>query len=372
MTPWELAERLAHEDQEVILAELAPDDAFWVGASFAVDPFVGIIYRLPLRDPPRYGSGVSPQVFDKLARYILDGKLTGDPLAMAIEQFSVHCREAEWSRWYRRILKGELNLRLPLALFNRYAPDQFRVPPPVLNRPKPIASLADLPKRFVLTPDYGERTFWLINSKVDPIEICGYDAQIRRYENRAIAIKLADFARKHAVDIVLTGFVQGEEFLAEDILTREQFTQESGAHPLHRRAVGIVKLGLPIVQMTDLLVPDQMSLFYHELNLILEQRYEGAIVRDLDANYPFRIQPDRLIRPSIKATLTVKEILPEIGILAEYTRGKKQIVTMVHLGLTEPMLRDISESQGKRFDVVSCGVKDSQLLFPVFKHWRSE
>jgi len=370
MTPWEVVELLACEDQEHILASLGADHPFWIGASYAIDPFVGIICRLPLRNPRQYGNGIQPAIFDKVVRYILDGSLTGDSLVMAIEQLSMHSQEAEWTRWYKPILKGELNLRLPLDLFNRYVPDEFRIPPPAINQPKPVTS-ENLPKRFVITPDYGERTFWLINSKIEPIEISAYDAQVKRYENLRAVANMVDFARRHEVDIVLIGFMQGDDFLAEDVLTRDQFTQESGAQPLHHRLTGLVKLGLPLVQMTDVLTPEQPESFYHELNLIFEQRYPGAIVRDLDAHYPFRIQSDLLIRPTVKSTLVAHEFLNG-EIKAEYVTAKKQITTTVRLGLNEVISKDICDSQDRRFDVVSCGVKDGRVLYPVFKNWRNK
>ena len=373
MAPWEIAERLVTQDQESILSQLKKDDPFWV-ASYAIDPFVGIIYRLPLSNPARYGSGVNHVVFDKLVRYILDGKLTGDDLAMAVEQFSRTCTEAEWLLWYRPILHGEIDLQIPLDLFNEYCPDEFRLSLPSLSKPKAVGALSDLPKKFVVQPAYPyEPTFWFINSQYLPIDVRGYDQKIRRFRNSVIEDMLFDFAKKSSVDMVLFGYAAPKQLLIEDLVTRDQFTRESSSYVLHQRLAVLAKLGLPMVQISEILTPEQPNELYRELNLVFEQRYEGAIIRDIDAHYAFRQQPDRLIKPSVKGVVEISQIIPEVGLSGKYIRGSKRIETIVRLGLTNSILRDISEPQtGKKLDVLSCGVRGGDVMFPVFKGWRNQ
>jgi hypothetical protein len=370
MTPWELAARLKSEG-EAVLAELPPTDPFWIGASYAIDPFVGVIVHLPLNDPPVFGHGVDPAIFDQVARSILNGDLKGDPLVMVLEKFSRACRSDEWTRWYRPILAGQLDLGIALAVFNEHCPDAYRVPPPALNRPRPIDSLKTLPKRFILQPLYPyERCFWMLNSKSSPPEIRGYDQQVRRLQNPEVEAALANFAKTTPVDVILTGFLASDGFLAEDILTRDQFTRESGAHPLAFRLAALMKLNLRMVQVTDLLTTDSEQ-FYRELDLLFEQRFDGAVVRDLDSHYPFRVQSDLIIHPRIKAVVTCDRVNDQC-IHGTQKRTNKAVKATVRLGLTNTMWRDISSTSpvGRRFDILSCGVRDGEHLLPLFVKWR--
>lgn len=372
MTPWELVERIK-ADGEAVLAELRPDDPFWVGASYAIDPFVGVIVQLPLNDPPIFGHGIDPQIFDKLARSILNSDLKGDPLVMVLEKFSRSCRPEEWTRWYRPIFEGRLDLGISLAAFNQNCPDACRVPPPALNQPRPIDTLDDLPERFVLQPFYPyERCFWMLNSKLSPPEISGYDQEVRRLQNPEVEAVLAEFAKTTPVDVVLTGFLAPDAFLVEDILTRDQFTRESGVHPLAYRLGALTKLRLRMVQVTDQLTRNNLDPFYRELNLLFEQRFEGAIVRDLDAHYPFRVQSDLLIHPRIKAIMTCDRVDPETSLHAVQKRGNKSIGAIIRAGLTNSLWRDISMTSpvGRRLDILSCGVRNGEHLLPIFKQWK--
>lgn len=369
MAPWEIIERLS-QDADTI-KQLGNSDPFWLGASYAMDPFVGIIVRLPLRrDPKVYGDGVSPQIFEKIVDAILDGSLKGDSLVVAIEAFSKYCQEDEWLFWYKRILQGEMCIPLTLEQFNQHCPEAYRIAPPALSNPKPIKAREDLPDKFFLQPVYPmERVFWLIDSTHTPIEIRCYNEDCKRVHNQVVEEYLVEFARKQPMDIVLFGH-QSRHFVADDILTREQFTQEIGAHPLHRRLMGLAKLELPVAQMSPLLTPHRVDKFYSELNLLLEQGFEGAILRDLDAHYPFRKQADVLIKPSTKYSATCTEIT-ENELRGEAIKGKKTLKLNVRLGLTQRLWKDISESSiGRRFDVLACGQKEGELLLPRFIGWK--
>jgi hypothetical protein len=372
--PWEVADQIRHADQidkqKSILSILESTDPFWIGSSYALDPFVGIICHLPIFDPKQYGSGVPPSIFDKLVKGILDGTLKGDSLVMGVETFSKHCTEQEWSLWYRPILQGEMNLRVPLSIFNEFCPDGLKIPPPKLSNPRPIQSLKELPNRFFLQPYYDtDRVFWLIDSKNIPHEIRAYDSKICRFQNSKIGSMFRAFSQFKTVDIVVMGYPTNEIFLADDILSREQFTQEMGAFTLQQRLEGLSKLGLPSVQMSDICTPSQPELFLKELSLLFQQGYRGAIIRNLDAHYPFRNQSDFLIHPTVNAVAVVKEYIPGVGLSFEYTRGKKIYTGIVRIGLTKDCLGDISELSGKRFNLISCGAKGDELLFPVFKSW---
>lgn len=338
-----------------------------------MDPFVGIIVRLPLkRDPTIYGQGLQPQVFDQIVKGIIDNRITGDRLADAVQALSKTCREEEWLFWYKRILQGELDVPIDLATFNQYCPDQFQIPPPALNIPKPIKAAADLPSRFFLQPDYAdERVFWLIDSTHNPIEIRCYDSKFRRVRNSPNEEILIEFARSQPMDVVLFGHQTRRGFVTTDILTREQFTAESGVYPFHHRLMALAKLELPTVQMSPFLTPRDSDQFFKEFDLILQQGFDGAIIRDLDARYAFRVQPDLLVKPSIKSLLTCTEVKPGVGLRAESMTAKKMVTANIRLGLTSMVWNDISElSVGRRLEVLSCGQKDGELLLPVFQKWR--
>lgn len=287
MQPWEILDSLGDEPESV-LKTLGQDDPFWFGASYAVDPFVGMIVRLTLSNPRHYGGGVSGAVFDKLVQVILAGELRGDQLALMVERFSTACTEPEWTRWYRPIFEGDLVLPFGLDLFNKYAGE--RIGSPALNKPRSVDPAGALAKRFFIQPAYPVSCFWLVNSEATPIEVRGYDEQVRRIKHASTEDLLVELARQRPMDVVLFGYLD-DQFLVEDILTRDQFTRESVAYPLQRRLLAAAKLGLPLVQMSDELTGLDEA-FWNELGLIFEQGYKGALIRDLDASYPFQVQPD--------------------------------------------------------------------------------
>lgn len=375
MTPWEIVEHLANSDKpDEILSTLSEGDPFWIGASYAIDPFVGIIVRLPLRrDPNQYGAGVNPITFDKLAKSIIDGHLTGDKLILTVEALSRACREDEWVFWYKRILQGDMDIPVSLEIFNKFCPDNYRIPPPALSKPKGLLSITDIPKRFCLQPIYPfERVFWLIDSRHQPMEIRCYNSSIRRVRDLDVEELIAAFGMSKPMDIVLMGYMTRGGFIADDILTREQFTAEAGGFPLHKRLAGLNHFGIPLAQVSPPINSSDTDGFYKELGLILEQGYKGAILRDLDANYPFHKQPDFTILPSVKGTVICTEVIEAVGLRTKSTRGDKTITSIVRLGLTASINKYILESNpiGQRLDVLSCGQKDNELLFPVFQRWK--
>lgn len=306
MKPWEILDRLSQEDPEVALKSLKPDDPFWLGASYAIDPFVGMIVRRPMWDPRSYGEGVSLDLFEKIAKAILDGKLVGDQLAIILERFSRAATEPEWTRWYRPILKGELILPFGLDLYNKYAPE--RLQPPALNKPKAVALEAKKPDRYFVQPLYEGFVFWLVQSKTEPIEVRGYDGSIRRISHSGVEARLGELAHKTPMDIVLTGFLNGDEYLVEDLLTRDQFTRESAVTSLKDRLMAAVRLGLPVVQMSDEFSGKDLpsAQFWKELHLINQQGFKSVVFRDLDGKYPFRVQADTKLSPA-KFAKAIKE-----------------------------------------------------------------
>jgi hypothetical protein len=294
MHPWEIVQSLEDKPEEV-LSSLKPDDPFWTGASYAIDPFVGIIVRLPLRNPPVFGRGVPSPIFDKIAKQIISGNVRGDELVRVIEAFSRACTRDEWVSWYLPILRGELVLPISLTLYNKYAP--HRIQPPALNKPKPI-SLDACPARFFVQPQYDGLCFWFVNTKDEPTDIRGYDDSIRRVRNLFIEQNLARMGNNHNLDIVITGYMTDREFLVEDLLTRDQFTRETITPSLERRLLAATQLGLPLVQMSDEFsgkgrLPET---FWQELRLIQQQGYKTVLIRDLDGKYPFREQADGVIQ----------------------------------------------------------------------------
>jgi hypothetical protein len=378
LTPWEIVECLhATENPLEILGSLDQADPFWCGASYAIDPFVGIIVRLPLRrDPQQYGNGIHPETFERLVKPILDGQLTGDRLVMGIEALSKYCREDEWVLWYKRILQGEMSIPICLDDFNEFCPDQYKIRPVRLHKPKNISSLSDLPSRFFIQPLYPTpRVFWMIDSTHTPIEIRCYDEKLRRVHNVEVEESLIEMARKQPMNIVLFGHMGQRGFIADDILTHDQFAQERGAPLLYRRLMGLAQLGIQTAQMSPLITPQTIDRFYKEFDLVLQQGFVGVIIRDLEGYYPFReksqVQPDILVRPSIKSVVTCRDVIPDVGIKAETMRGKKTVKAIVRVGLTESIWKDISESSvGRRLEVLSCGQNDGEILLPVFQGWK--
>ncbi len=373
MKPYEIANHLSSSNSpEDLLGSLKQDDHFWGSASLAIDPFVGVIVRLPLRrNPTEYGDGLDPKIFEKVVKLILDGELTGDRLAVSIELLSKSCQEDEWLFWYKPILKGEMDIPISLEIFNKFCPLEYQVPPPILNKPKAIVSMADLPRKFIIQPEYPFKyVFWFIDSMHQAIEIRCYDSDIRRVRDSRVAEILAEFARSKSLDIVLMGYMTEGSFIASDILSRDQFTRETGIASLENRLAVLDKFGIPIVQNSPVLT-SQGDEFFKELNLIFEQGYKGAMIRDIDGNYPFRVQCDLAVSPTIKGIITCTEIVPSVGIRGESKRGEKMINSFTRLGLKESTWRSISEERiGQRFDVLSCGQKDTELLLPIFQSWK--
>jgi hypothetical protein len=291
MKAWEIAEKIiAGNDPHPLLNNLPPDHEFWIGASYSVDPFVGVIYRLPIRDPHRFQGGLTPEMFDYVVKSILNGDLKGDRLAMAIEKLSQACTEASWTRWYRPILQGTLDLHMPLALFNKYAP--VGIAPPALSKPKVLTpkNIEGLTGEFFLQPACEDRTFWLLDSTTTLIDVRGYDENIRRVHDPQIEANLIELGRTKPVDLVIIGYL-GESFVIDDLVTRDQFTRETCVFPLRQRLEAADRLGLPLVQRSNVLT-EFTGEFSAELGLLFEQRYTGALLRDLNGLYPFRVQCD--------------------------------------------------------------------------------
>lgn len=376
MKPWEIVERISTiKNHAEILKSLSENDPFWVGASYAIDPFVGMIVRLPLkRNPINYGMGVHPSTFDKIVKAILSGELTGDKLVLTIEALSRACQEDEWVLWYKKILQGELDIPVNFLEFNKYCPDNYKIPLPALNKPKNITSIKDFPKRFFLQPLFPfNKAFWFIDSKCHPIEIRGYDTNIHRIRDSVVEKLLADFGRLGPIDIVLFGYMTNGSFMSDDILTRDNFTSETGIYQLYKRLNILQKLGIPITEHSPIITIDKMDMFFQELDLIFQQGFKGAILRDADGYYPFRKQCDFLIEPNIKTVVTCKEVIFGKGLYVEHTRGENVIKSFVRLGLTKQIWKDISLSSpvDKKLDVVSCGQKENELLLPKFEKWRN-
>lgn len=373
MSPWEIVEHLHSVDPSEIFGKLDPSDPFWVGASYAMDPFVGTICRIPIsKDPPRYGPGLKVKFFEEIVDAVIAGKLTGDDLAKAVEAISKTCQAEEWLYWYKPILQGTMEIPVTPDQFNEYCPEKYSIRPVKLHKPKPISSLSDLPERFFMQPEYPtERVFWMIDSRQEPIEIRCYDSKMRRVKNQDVEDSFIEMAQRHPVNIVIFGHLGSRGFLIDDVLTREQFAQEGGAQLLHKRLIAAAALGVQPVQMSSLMTPKAMDKFYKELDLLLQQGFPAVVIRDLDGHYPFRVNQDVLVKPNIKATVTFMGCTPGVEIKAETMRGKKLIKANIRLGLTESVWKDISESSiGRRLDVLSCGQKGDELILPVFHQWR--
>lgn len=292
MEPWQIAEQLgATTNQDKILQELKPDDPFWVGASYAVDPFVGIIYKLPLNDPRRHERGLAPDMFDRVARLILAGELTGVRLAAAVETLSKACTAEQWRLWYRPILEGKMDLKMPLATFNKHAP--VAITPPSLGKPKTLTPAAThTPSaEYILQPDYDNRCYWFLDSRTALIEIRGYDAEHKRIHDRNIEASFLELGKKKPMDVVIFGYLN-VGLAVDDLMRREHFTSESCPYPLQQRLDIAAKLGLPMAQQSEVLRPEMMAEFMGELGMIYEQKYSSALIRDLGGMYPFRVQVD--------------------------------------------------------------------------------
>lgn len=376
MNPWEILFNIhSSQDQASMLKNLGQDDPFWL-ISYAIDPFIGTIVTLPLRNPHVYGNGVDSRIFNKLVKFILDGKLIGDQLVLALEQFSGCCSKNEWECWYRPILEGNLSVRISLEVFNSCCPDvELRIPPPPVGGYKPIKSTDDIIFPCVIQPLYqGIKTFWFINTKIQNIEIRGYTNDVIRYNNTVIETTLLSSFKK-PLDIVLFGTIVNNTLIIEDMLTRDQFTQESGAPVLKQRLVwlnSLQDLGCEITQYSEELDKDS---FYKEFNLILEQGYKGIVVRSSNSHYPFRIQSDISVSPNkttIISATGVKNDNGSVSIEGIFTRGMKQYEVITRLGLTDSICSGILESSiiGRQFEVLSCGFHDNTLLFPIFQRWR--
>lgn len=292
MKPWEIAERLV-ADQDDLLLKIPDNDPFWIGASYAIDPFVGQIVKLPLRDPPIHGRGLPAEIFDKIVEQILNGNLHGDQLVMMIENLSKACTPEEWALWYKLILKGDLILPIGLSTWNKYAP--HRIQPPSFNKPKAfiLSNYSQLPQRFFIQPVYDGFCWWFVNTMEDVFEIRGYDAEVARIKDAVIEEKMVVLGRQHRLDVVIIGYREGHLFLVEDLLTRNQFTKEGMTPPLEKRLLAAASLGLPLVQMSDEFNNQEPSeTFWRELALIHDQGYKSVMFRDLDGRYPFRDQSD--------------------------------------------------------------------------------
>jgi hypothetical protein len=375
MKPWEILFQLkstAHPEE--ILENLEYNDPFWL-ISYAIDPFILPLVKLPLGNPNKYGLGVDPVLFLKLAKFILNGSLFGNQLVLALERFSHSCTKTEWEEWYRPILEGNIDIKLPLELFNRFCPDEFGLHVLSTNKPRILKKMTDLPDTFIIQPIYeGIETVWFVNGKGKKTEIRGYTCDGVKYHNAAITEHIYRFY-KNSLSVVLFGTVEHDTLIIEDIVTRDQFEQEAGALVFRDRLKSLSSLNYSNCEIAQFSTEININVLYKEFNLILEQGYKGILVRNPNAHYPFRIQADISITPSIPSIVTITDGIIDNespSLIGEFKKGKNVYTTIIKLGLTDTVCRGILVSSivGKRCNILSCGFDSNTLLFPRFLSWK--
>lgn len=157
-----------------ILRGIPVESDFWFGYQQSWSGRPEYPFAVRYGNPTRYGTGVSPGVFQKIVKSIPE--LGQNGLAQATTAFSQACTKDEWTKFYRPILEGStLGYSIPIHLFNKVAPESYRVELPKLadyldfTRTK----LMENPDIQVLVEplDSYQRSLWIIDQE----SVVGFD-----------------------------------------------------------------------------------------------------------------------------------------------------------------------------------------------------
>lgn len=392
MRPWEIQSALSTaEDKESILRRVPKDDPFWIGASFIMDPFVGIPVRMTMVDPPAYGTGLPVAALDKLMAAILQKRLSAESLVVALEKVSRACTEREWTLWVKPILTGTAVLPLDPGLFNKYAPGDCHLPPFPISEPKPVASMRGLPDIVVLEPVVAsKRAIWFFEDDGRQTYARTYGVDGSPMERHVLQGTVEGLSGT-VVDV----YDENDLLIVRDLLTIDQLRSQSATATFGRRRKLLsdfahalnARFDLPFVSpepAVEFNTRNQFTAMTEEIDLLLQRGFSAIVLRDVNAQYGYRQRGDYLVQPKGSTTLTCTGVSEGTddkyrgrawSIHGTGKRGKKEVRGEVCLGLNWEERGIIwpsrSNYQGRTFEVTSCGADETgELVFPVFKRWK--
>lgn len=373
MYPWKILERINNtENKAEILSSIKEDDPFWL-LSFALNPFIDKIVKLPMRDPLSYGISMDHHIFVKLVNSIINEELTGDNLVLTIEKFSQYCSMEEWQLWYRKILDNTIECNISIELFNQYAPLEFKVRILTFNYPTLIKSENDIPKNIIISPYYeGKKILYFINTKDHPEFIRGYTIDGIKYINIELENYINQILKKR-VNIVIIGTLFNNEYILEDCIDYQQYYQELSTDIFSSRVEWLkilFTMGFEIAEFIPISNIQDLGIEYYTM---IRQGYNGMVIHDAKATYPFHIKPDKFLKSIKSYILTFVDFILEndkiVGIKGNYKNNE----IYVRLGLSNNVISHISDMvPGDKFAVDTCGFIRGKMLFPIFKEKKYE
>ena len=382
LKPFEILQQL--ENNPDILAEATED--FWHGCLHGCDTLSEYPLKFVVADPMRFGTGVPDNVFSKIIDGMISGDLSERDFAIALGKFSLYCDPTEWELWFKPILQKTLVLPIPNHVYNQYCPDRYRFTIVTVPKMIPLQTSKKIPSDFIFEPYVDlPRYFWFVTS--DDVMI--YDIHGDPFDHPA-RDALYDIKDGMNEGVVFDSYLDNDIWIFRDALTLTQYTGNEDSLPLEYRLELLLQFYRLVLEpkgddftiidfYSGSLVKDHNDDTRRNFSLIIEQGYDGVLIRDRKGLY--FDSPDVIVVPEKSSILTCTEITMKDGVV-EYLHGRGRIgktsfETPVFHGLTVDMRGNIGQNTdehiGKRFKVLSCGLgADQKLLFPIFKEWRTK
>lgn len=377
MRPWEVVDSLRSGSE---LPDLPESHPFWIGARYALDPHLGALLKLKLNDPPSYGAGLPATTFDKLALALIQKKLSGDALIIAIERVSAACTKEEWLRWYKPILLGTMRVPIAIDTFNKFAPPEY-----VVEKLKVPGFTAlrnpHLPPIVRVEPFYDRpRSFWLVTTRDGQPLVRGYDDAGSYLSCPGIEESLVKLIESPEFQggLVLEGYLNGNDTLhLRDVVTEEQFQSGGVTASLNRRYEVLENLfktclhDVPNIDFSWSVQCTQDDLI-QELDMVEQQGFSAAIIRPGQLAF-FSPGSNLVVRYDRKSILTVTSI-EKNRIVGEGRISGKDVRGVVEIGLTtakNQLPSDSGENRvGQKIEVAHCGSSGDQLILPKLIQWK--
>lgn len=133
MKPWEVIAELESDNsrlfkESVIQRESAAgNDELFKGFRYAYDAMITFGVK-KVEEKTGDGAGLKPETFWLFAEQLRKRELTGNAAITAVNHMRQKATEAEWNRWYRRILIKDMRCGTSDSTVNKHADARYHVP----------------------------------------------------------------------------------------------------------------------------------------------------------------------------------------------------------------------------------------------------
>jgi len=347
-----------------MLRAIATDSDFWFCLHLNSENRPTNPYQMVFGPNPTYGSGVVHGVFQKLVYALERQGLKQERMIQAVQAFAGACTQEEWELFYMPILNQiRPSIYVPPHLFNRVAPEEFRIRWPRLIPMKPVDENWRYETEYYVEPlpteDYPRREMWVI----EPVRVYGVDEfeqTVDRPEVVAIFEKLL-LTDEIAFPILL-------EVYADPLVVRDVHFPRVNLHleermelleDIRHRLEDTVEFS-EVHKVETAAMNDQLAMFW-------EQGYRGMVLRS--ARSDMLVQPTDRVSVRIDNYTEQNKILESIDVLVR--NGLSPHTQIVKAGLKSPNARQLYEGENiprrQTVRLLTCGTdRHGDFMFPVF------